>query len=527
MGSKLLLLVSLATILALVPPAAGSAVGPEAYVEVWTNKGEGEIYNRGEAIDIFVEPSFDAYVLVYTIDTDGYIDVVFPYDCRDDGFLVGGKTYRIVTGKSDGYYAQGSKGVAYVRAVASATPFRRLYWPGCPGYERYAEEVSWTSFADYWGPALPRQIYGDPYIAMQSIDEFICWDSVNTGAVSVGYTYYYVMEVVERPVYYVRAGWYWPHTWYWPCWDVYWNACWDACWGVSIRIGSWYPCGSPCGWSWCAPTWCAPSWCWPSWYRPYYAYCGPRYCGARYTVCASRCCGSCSKCTGSTCRIYPSQVKYKTNRLASGQPTDSKMKAGQSAREHDLYTRDSAAAAIERKTYATAEDREGLSKIKEVSRETASSSDRAVKSKSSKKLYSTEGGRSAAEKVVVDGSDVDRKESAAKSSSKENTAERKAARKTPVVVEETSDREKAPSKRSYEASETVPSPRKATVRKESSTIEDSDKKTRTKTSTKSSVSSSIKAARVSSSRSTKTTSSSGGSSRNHRGSPTTRRSISR
>jgi hypothetical protein len=526
MGSKLVLQVSLATILALASSAAGSAVGPQAYVEVWTDKGEGEIYNRGEAIDIFVESSFDAYVLVYTIDTDGYLNVVFPYDCRDDGFLLGGKTYRIVTGKSDAYYAQGSKGVAYIRAVASATPFRRLYWPGCPGYERYAEDVTWTSFADYWGPALPPQIYGDPYVGMQSIDEFICWDAVNTGAVSVGYTYYYVMEVVERPVYYVRAGWYWPHTWYWPCWDVYWNVCWDACWGVSVRFGSWYSYGRPCGWSWYGPTWCAPSWCWPTWYRPYYAYCGPSYCGPRYTVCATRYCGSCSRCTGSTCRTYPSRVKYKTNRLAAGGAAGTKVKAGQSAREYDLYTRDNGAA-IKRKTYATAEDREGLSKIKQVSRRDASSSDRAVKSKSSRKLHSTESGRSAAEKVVAEDSAGDRKESARKSSSKQYTTERKAVRKTPVPVEAGSGKKKTSGTRSYEASETEPSSRKATVSKKASQIKSSTTRSETKVRTQAKVSVSKKAARVSSSRRVTTSSSSGGSSRNHRGSPTTRRSISR
>ena len=121
MRSKLILLAGLAAMLAVAPNAAGSTMGPQAYVEVWTSKGEGEIYDRGEGVDIYVESSFDAYVLVYTIDTDGYINVVFPYDCQDDGFLRGGRTYRLVSG-DDGFYADGSRGVAYVRALASATP---------------------------------------------------------------------------------------------------------------------------------------------------------------------------------------------------------------------------------------------------------------------------------------------------------------------------------------------------------------------------------------------------------------------
>ena len=515
MRSKLLVVASLAAIAALVPSAAGSAVGPQAYVEVWTDRGEGEIYSRGEAIDIYVEPSFDSYVLVYTIDTDGYINVVFPYDCRDDGFLTGGRTYRIVTGADDGYYAEGTKGVAYVRAVASATPIRRLYWPGCPGYERYAEEVAWTSFADYWGPALPRQIYGDPYVAMQSIDEFICWDAVNTGAVSVGYTYYYVMEVVERPVYYVRAGWRWPHTWYWPGSSAYWDACWDACWGFSVRLGAWYPCGYPYGWSWCAPTWCAPSWCWPSWYRPCYA-----SCGTRYTCCRSGGCGSCTSCTGSVRRTYPSQVKYKTSGLAGGAVSARKSKSGEASREFKLYTQDDGAS-VKRKTYATDEDREGLRRVKQVSSDASSaSSERGVKGKTSRKIYSTEGSRSAAKKAVAADSDGERTKSADKTSGRKYTADaEKSPGRTTTPVKATSERKKTVSTTTYKNSEDKQASRKATVSKKSSSSKSSSVKTTSKPRTQSKASNA--------GRSVKASSSSSGSSGNHRGSPTTRRSISR
>lgn len=501
MRSKLMLLAGLATVLTLAASAAGSTVGPQAYVDVWTDRGEGEIYNRGEAVDIYVETSFDAYVLVYTIDTDGYVNVIFPYDCRDDGFLRGGRTYRVVSGRDDAFLADGSKGVAYVRAVASATPIRRLYWPGCPGYERYAGEVTWSSFADYWGPALPEQIYGDPYLAMQSIDEFICWDTVNSGAVSVGYTYYYVMEVVERPVYYVRAGWRWPHTWYWPCSGVYWNVCWDACWGggwsVGVGIGGYYPYYNPCSWSWYAPTWCGPSWCWPNWYRPCYASCGPRT-----TVCYTGSCGSCSKCTGSTSRTYPSQTKYKTGEYAAkGAVSAGKSKTGEASREYNLYTREDGSKSKSRR-YATGEDREGLRKVKQVSREAERKApDRAVKSKTSRKIYSTEGRRSA-----------DRKSS-------------------PEVVEPDGRKSRSPksprSSRSLKAPDSEKTSRKATTTRKSAAAKTSNSKKSSKSVSRSKVSGSGSAARSSSARPSKASSSSSGSSRNHRGSPKTRRSVSR
>ena len=496
MRSKLILLASLAAMLAMAPSAAGSTVGPQAFVDVWTDKGEGEVYNHGEALDIYVESSFDAYVLVYTIDTDGYINVVFPYDCQDDGFLRGGRAYRIISGQDDGMYADGSKGVAYVRAVASATPIRRLYWPGCPGYERYAGQVTWSTFADYWGPALPAQIYGDPYIAMQSIDEFICWDSISSGAVSVGYTYYYVMEQVERPVYYVRTGWRWPHTWYWPCSGWYWNVCWDSCWrssvNVCIGLGSYYPSWSSWGWSWCAPTWCAPSWCWPNWYRPCYASCAPRV-----TVCHTGKCGSCSKCTGSSCRTYPSQVKYKAGTYAgAGAVSARKAKSGDASKEMGLYTRADGTKSRS-KSLTTDGDRDGKRRIKQVSGEAQkTSSDRGVKSKTSRKIYSTEGRKSAGKKATP----VEIGEERSKPSSARS--------------QKTSSKSKSTEGKTY---------RKAVSGKTSSSARTPAKKAASKSSSRSKVTSGSKT----SNKTRSSSSSSSGSKSSHRGSPKARRSVSR
>ncbi|MGD9401198.1 MAG: DUF4384 domain-containing protein [bacterium] len=523
MRSKLILAASLAIVLALALSAAGSTVGPQAYVDVWTDLGEGEIYNRGDAIDVFVESSFDAYVIVYSIDTDGYMNVLFPYDCSDDGFLRGGRAYRIVTGEEDGFVADGSKGVAYLRAVASATPFRRIYWPGCPGYERYSGSVTWSSFADYWGPALPPQIYGDPYIAMQSIDEFICWDSINSGAVAIDYTYYYVMEQVERPVYYVRTGWSWPHTWYLPCSGFYWNACWDvywaAGWSVSIGLGNCYPYYSPYTWSWCSPTWCAPSWCYPGWYRPSYAYCGPRS-----ICCRTGTCGSCPGCTGSTTRTYPSQTKYKNSEYAGSGAVaarGTKEKSGVS-REYGLYTREDGSR-TKSKRYTTGEDREGPSStVRRVSDEvTREPRESAVKSKTSRKIYSTETRKSAeARKPVETSKPTETRKSAAREArpvevNDDNTKSTSTKHKTTDTGKSSS--RAVTTRKSSSAKTTTSTTKKTTVRKSS-----------TESTSRTKVSESRTVARTSSTASpSKVSSSSSGSSKNHRGSPKTRRSVSR
>jgi hypothetical protein len=496
MRSKLIFLVILAAMAATGSSAASSTVGPQAYVDVWTDKGEGEIYSRGEGIDIFVETSFDAYVIIYALDTDGNIDVVFPYDCKDDGFLRGGTTYRVVSGLADGFVAGGSKGVAYVRAVASAVPFRRLYWPGCPGYERYAGDVTWSTFADYWGPALPPRIYGDPYVAMQAIDEFICWDSANTGTASVDYTYYYVMERVEHPVYYVHAPLHWPHSWYWPYWGPYWNVCWNECWDTGVYIcvglGNRYPVWSPWAWSWYSPTWCAPSWCWPSYYRPSYASWCPRP-----TSCASGHCGSCSRCTGKSYRTYPSQVKYK-NKPNDGAGGTAAGSVGRPGDRGDLYTRGEAPATA-RKTLAT-DDGRGVTRIKEVSSEVRRTSETSQRSKTPAKVSNVEPSRSS-----------DKRPQAAKIES--DRSERDAAVKSRKPVE------------TSETSRSVVSTRKttSTPSKVSEPAPKPTSKTRSTGKSESSGTTRSSSARTSSVRS----SSSSGSSTSHKGSPTTRRSVSR
>jgi hypothetical protein len=211
--------------------------------------------------------------MVYEIDTDGYLRVLFPYDCSDDGFVVGGRDYRIGKGAYGRYYVTGPKGVEYVHVLASFRPFRQVYWHGCHGYEDYAYDVTWNGFTDYWGCALPPRIHGDPYVAMQTIDEFICMDAIEAGMVYADFTYFYVESRVTYPRYvcYDCHGY---HAHLRPYMHV--------CTGFSITFVDCDPFYRPWSWWW----WCSPT----------RVYCGPRY------VCY------CKK----PCRSYPSTYKWKT-----------------------------------------------------------------------------------------------------------------------------------------------------------------------------------------------------------------------
>ncbi len=253
--------------------AKAYVVGESPYVEIWSDRGDGAIYHAGELAEICIRPAQDCYIIVYEIDTDGYLRLLFPQDCYGDGFVRAGHIYRIGRGAHARFYVSGPSGIAYIHVIASYEPFRRLYWNGCRGYETYGYEVSWGNFNDYWGCALPSRVYGDPYIAMETIDEFICPDLIEEGLVWADFTYFYVDARVPYPRYvcydchgfnpHIR-----PYT--------------SVCVGFTVTFIDCDPCFHPWSWWW----WCSPK----------RVYCGPRY------VCYAR----------KPCRGYPSIYKWKS-----------------------------------------------------------------------------------------------------------------------------------------------------------------------------------------------------------------------
>lgn len=236
-------------------PVGGSyTVNDQPYVEIWTDRGTGSVYRPGERVDVFMQPAYDCFVIIYDIDTDGNVRLLFPYDSRDDGFVRGGEVYRLGMSHYGGYRVTGPSGIEYVHVLASFEPFRPVYWHGQAGYASYAHDATWRGFSDYWGAAVPPRVYGDPFVAMQSINEFICYDALEAGIAFADFTYFYVEHRVSYPRYlcYDCHG-------YRPAFHPYA----DACSGFHISFVACDPCYKPCSWWW----WCSPK----------RVYCGPSY----------------------------------------------------------------------------------------------------------------------------------------------------------------------------------------------------------------------------------------------------------
>jgi hypothetical protein len=142
-----ILLTVLATLGIAVRVAAAGAVsrdnGPQSIVprpigvldvQVWVDRGEASHYRIGDPIEVFFRTNRDAHVVIYDVDTEGYVNILFPARPGDRGFVRAGVTYRLpVHGRRFEYAVAGPPGIEVVEAVATSAPFRSLE-PFCDRY---------------------------------------------------------------------------------------------------------------------------------------------------------------------------------------------------------------------------------------------------------------------------------------------------------------------------------------------------------------------------------------------------------
>ncbi|MBI5169853.1 MAG: DUF4384 domain-containing protein [Candidatus Eisenbacteria bacterium] len=241
--SWLVLAATLAALVAGVPAAhaRGRALG----VDVWTDRGDDAVYSPGEAMQVKVRATDDAYLLVYEIDAEGHISVLYPWR-RTGAVVEGHRTYRLPP--SDSPYelvVDQTVGQGFLVAIASREPFRDLPWylrPFDPqgevmGYEdqRLEEE----------GFDEEGAVVGDPMVAMERIRRRVLQHAGDTDLFATSYATYYVGHEVRYPRYlcsdcHRRGQWAW-----WDGFDPYYTRCsvfdfrvnWGWNWGPSCWSG--------------------------------------------------------------------------------------------------------------------------------------------------------------------------------------------------------------------------------------------------------------------------------------------------
>jgi hypothetical protein len=217
--------------LALWPATAGArGLG----VEVWTDRGDDAVYQPGDGMEVKARVSDDAYLMVYEIDAEGGVRLLYPFH-DGTGFVEGRQTYPVPPERSNvELVVQGQVGQCYVVAIASREP-----------YDMQADQVGYEGQPDEEeGITAEGRIVGDPFVAMERIRRRVLEDPEDAESFGSSFAKYYVHNEVRYPRYLCydchRPG-YWA---WWTGFDPYYASCsvfdFRVNWGWGWGPGYWF-----------------------------------------------------------------------------------------------------------------------------------------------------------------------------------------------------------------------------------------------------------------------------------------------
>lgn len=179
--------------------------------EVWTDHYDGEYY-VGDNINIHFRASADAFVAIYSIDTRGRVNLLFPSTPTEDNFVRGGVTYRLPAEGADyDLEITGPEGFENLQIIASRERFPIPNW-----YVNSGLICDWddrAEFMDYLNTEYFVKYGGQRFAYDRAAIYVNEWEE-----------YYY------RPIY--RP--------YYPSWTVCGNVYIDYPWGATIYVNGIY-----------------------------------------------------------------------------------------------------------------------------------------------------------------------------------------------------------------------------------------------------------------------------------------------
>ena len=97
-------------------------------VEIWSDHSDGEYY-EGDRVTLFYRVNRDAFVVVYSVDSRGRVNMLFPSNPGQDNFVAGGETHRLPGGNDDyDLVISGPEGVENIQVIASRERFTIPDW---------------------------------------------------------------------------------------------------------------------------------------------------------------------------------------------------------------------------------------------------------------------------------------------------------------------------------------------------------------------------------------------------------------
>jgi hypothetical protein len=150
----------------------------------------GSVYRAGEEVGLSVRTDADAYIVVFNIDTDGFVHLLYPEDGKSLRKFSGGRTHEFPDDPERSLVVGGSKGIEFVFALAvenrdhiNEQEIRFLY-----DSEDLPEERKF-------------RLTGDPLLGANRIASQIVRGIAQRPGVTMSFTYFYIDEAVDYPRY--------------------------------------------------------------------------------------------------------------------------------------------------------------------------------------------------------------------------------------------------------------------------------------------------------------------------------------
>jgi hypothetical protein len=169
---------------------AATAPGPDDFAVSVSLLGEkGGVYAPGKEIRISFQTTRDAYVVVYDIDANGYVQLLYPEDGK--AVLSKGRTTHFLPapGGDEHWVTEGTTGVEYIHALA-VTDLDRIN----------ENELFFLSSGDRLSDEKRLRLDMDPFLGFNMVDGELVRGAESDPPVT-DYTYFYVNTHVEYPRY--------------------------------------------------------------------------------------------------------------------------------------------------------------------------------------------------------------------------------------------------------------------------------------------------------------------------------------
>ncbi len=168
----------------------------ELVMDVWTDRGDGAVYHTGDPIRVHFRASGDCYAVIYNVDTQGNVHLLYPYRPLDPHWVEGGREYVLPAPRSSyDLVVDGPPGIEYIQALASREPFQQL-----PDYMDPEYDPSQDGVDSETGWREGGHIVGDPYLGMERINRSILpYDCDEQDCYAAAYTSFYVERKVAYP----------------------------------------------------------------------------------------------------------------------------------------------------------------------------------------------------------------------------------------------------------------------------------------------------------------------------------------